>query len=60
MNSDNPVDAFKQLYENNNAQTFIKDSDLTKLVIETYKNKISNMAVAGDINSDYDKTCKSS
>jgi L-rhamnose mutarotase len=58
MNSDNPVDEFKQLYENNNAQTFIKDSDLTKLVIETYKNKISNMAVAGDINSDYDKAVK--
>jgi hypothetical protein len=55
MNSDNPVDAFKQLYENNNAQTFIKDSDLTKLLVETYKNKISNIAVKGDINSDYGK-----
>jgi hypothetical protein len=55
MNSENPTDAFKQLYENNNAQTFIKDSDLTKLLIETYKNKISNIAVKGDINSDYEK-----
>lgn len=53
MNSENPTDSFKQLYETNNTQTFIKDTDLTKLLIETYKNKISNMAVKGDPNSDY-------
>ena len=53
MNSEDPTNSFKQLYENNNAQTFIKDTDLTKLLVETYKNKISNMAVKGDPNSDY-------
>jgi len=58
MNSDNPNEAFKQIYENNNTQTFIKSQDLPKLLIETYKNKISNIAIAGDINSDYDRAVK--
>ena len=58
LNSENPNEDFKQIYENNNAQTFIKDQDLPKLLIETYKSQISNIAVAGDINSDYDKAVK--
>ena len=58
MNSADPSAAFKELYTNKNAQTFVKDQDLPKLLIETYKNTISNIAVAGDINSDYDKAVK--
>jgi hypothetical protein len=53
MNAADPSNAFKELYTNKNAQTFVKDQDLPKLLIETYKNQISNIAVAGDINSDY-------
>jgi hypothetical protein len=55
MNSENPTEKFLEIYTNKDAQTFIKDQDLPKLLIETFKNSISNMAVKGDINSDYAK-----
>jgi hypothetical protein len=58
LNAENPNEVFKELYSNNEAQTFIKDQNLPALLIETYKNQISNIAVAGDINSDYDKAVK--
>ena len=58
MGSDNAQESFKQLYDSKDASRFIKNEDLSKLLIETYKNNISNIAVKGDENSDYDKALK--
>jgi hypothetical protein len=58
MGSENTPELFKQLYESRDASKFVKNEDLSKLIIETYKNNISNIAIKGDENSNYDLALK--